>query len=206
MSGRDEALSRTVAAYNRIADAYLAQWRDRRVVERPLALLATLLPAGALVLDLGCGPGFDGAALRARGFQVVGLDLSWEMVQIGRVHYPGRYVQGDMQQLPLAAGTIGGIWASASLLHLPRPLLAPVLMEARRVLAPGGLFYLSLKEGTGEGWQSDSCGRQAPRFFTYWQADNLDAHLREAGFNTVAGWHEQGSSDAWLNRVVRKVK
>lgn len=204
MNTREEALTRTVAAYNRIADEYLAQWRDRRVVERPLALLATLLPAGALVLDLGCGPGFDGATLRARGFRVVGLDLSWEMVQLGRAHYPGSYLQADMSRLPLAAGAAAGIWASASLLHLPRPLMAPVLAEAHRLLAPAGLFYLSLKEGAGEAWQSDSCGQEAPRFFTYWEADRLDAHLRVAGFNTVAGWREEGSSDAWLNRVVRK--
>ena len=200
----DEALERTVAAYDRIAEEYLAQWRDRRVVERPLALLATLMAAGSLVLDLGCGPGFDGAVLRARGFRVVGLDLSREMVQIGRAHYPGPYVQGDMRRLPLAAGSAAGIWASASLLHLPRRWLDPVLVETRRVLAPEGLFYVSLKEGAGEAWQSDSCGREAPRFFTYWQADTLDAHLRRAGFTTVAGWREQGSDDLWLNRVVRK--
>ena len=203
-AGRD-AVSRTVAAYDRIAGEYLARWRDRRVVERPLAMLATLLPAGALVLDLGCGPGFDGAALRAQGLRVVGADLSWQMVRLGRDHYPGVYLQADMRRLPLAAGTVDGIWASASLLHLPRPLLAPVLAEGRRVLAGEGLFYLSLKEGTGEAWRADACGREAPRFFTYWTAAALDSELRTAGLATVAGWQEEGSRDLWLNRIVRKM-
>lgn len=203
-AGRD-AVARTVAAYDRIAGEYLARWRDRRVVERPLTMLATLLPAGALVLDLGCGPGFDAAALRAQGLRVVGADLSWQMVRLGREHYPGVYVQADMRRLPLAAGTVDGIWASASLLHLPRSLLAPVLAEGRRVLVNDGLFYLSLKEGRGEAWRADACGREAPRFFTYWTAAALDGELRSAGLATVAGWQEAGSRDVWLNRIVRKV-
>lgn len=199
-----EQVVRTVAAYDQIAAAYLARWRDRRVVERPLTLLATLLPAGATVLDLGCGPGFDGASLRRKGLRVVGIDLSWEMVRIGRVHYPGVYLQGDMRRLPVASASVGAIWASASLLHLPRSLLPGMLAEAWRVLVTDGLFYLSLKEGTGEAWQADSCGREAPRFFTYWRAEALDSQLRAAGFGTVAAWRDQGSKDLWLNRVVRK--
>lgn len=205
MAGEEDTVMRTIAAYDQIADEYREQWRDRRVVERPLTLLATLLPAGGLVLDLGCGPGFDGATLRAHGLRVIGVDLSWAMVQTGRTYYPGTYVQADMRRLPLAAGSVDGIWASASLLHLARPLLLPVLREGRRVLAGEGLFYLSLKEGRGEGWQADACGREAPRFFTYWEAGALDGALRAAGLATVAGWREEGSHDLWLNRIVRKV-
>ena len=198
-----DAVARTVAAYDRIATSYLEKWRDRRVIERPLTLFASLLSPESLVVDLGCGPGFDGAALRARGLRVLGLDLSWEMVCIGRAHYPGDYLRADMRCLPLASGSVNGIWASASLLHLPRALMATVLAEGRRVLTDAGLFYLSIKEGTGSEWAADACDPNAARFFTYWQPEALDAALRAAGLVEVAGWREEGSQNVWLNRIVR---
>lgn len=196
--------ARTIDAYDRIASDYADFWSDRRVVQRPLALFASLLPAGALVLDAGCGPGFDGALLRERGFQVVGLDRSYAMLQLGRSRYPGRYVQGDLRVQPFGGGAIAGIWASASLLHLPRPAFVPALRELGRILHPGGLFYLSLKEGEGEQWRSDACGREAPRFFTYWRAGPLDKALAAAGFATMAAWRESGKTADWLVRIVHR--
>jgi SAM-dependent methyltransferase len=194
--------ARTVAAYDSIASVYADLWSDRRVVERPLSLFASLLPAGALVLDAGCGPGFDGALLRERGFHVVGLDRSHAMLQLGRRKYPGPYVQGDLRVQPFGGGAVDGIWASASLLHLPRTAFAPALRELGRVLRLGGLFYVSLKEGEGEQWRADACGRAAPRFFTYWQSGPLDAALAAAGFATTAAWRESGRTADWLVRIV----
>lgn len=195
---------RTIAAYDTIAEVYTAFWRDRRVVARPLTLLSTLLAAGDLVLDAGCGPGFDGAELRRAGLRVIGLDLSWQMLQSGQRHYPGQYVQADLRALPLPDACAAAVWASASLLHLPRAHFGPALQELTRVLLPRGLLFLSLKEGVGDGWQADACGREAPRFFTYWQAETLDAALAAAGLHTVAGWRDEGEANAWLNRIVRK--
>lgn len=172
------------------------------MVERPLTLFASLLARGAAVLDAGCGPGFDGALLRERGLQVVGLDRSYAMVQVGQERYPGLYVQGDLLRLPFARGELSGIWASATLLHLPRREFGPALCEFARVLGPGGLLYLSLKEGDGEQWRADACGREAPRFFAYWQPEALDAALAGAGFAAIAAWREPGRTANWLNRIV----
>lgn len=172
------------------------------MVERPLTLFASLLSGGALVLDAGCGPGFDDALLRERGLRVVGLDRSYAMVQLGHERYPGPYVQGDLLNLPFARGALRGIWASATLLHLPRREFAPALCEFARALAPGGLLYLSLKEGEGEQWRADACGQEAPRFLTYWQPEALDAALEGAGFAAIAAWNEAGRTANWLNRLV----
>lgn len=199
-----EETTRTIAAYDQIAEAYADFWGDRRVVERPLTLFAGLLSQGSLVLDAGCGPGFDSSVLRERGLHVVGLDRSAAMLRLGVQRYPGPYLQGDLLTLPFARGTLDGIWASATLLHLPRQDFVLALHDFARVLAPRGLAYLSLKEGEGEQWRTDACGREAPRFFVYWQAEALDAALAEAGFATVAGWREPGHTAHWLNRIVHK--
>jgi SAM-dependent methyltransferase len=200
----DGPTERTVAAYDQIASTYAEFWSDRQVMERPLALFASLLSDGACVLDAGCGPGFDGALLRERGLRVIGLDRSAAMLRLGRQRYPGPYLLGDLRRLPLAGGSLAGIWASASLLHLPRAQLAPALQEFARVLQPGGLLYLSLKEGEGERWQADACGEEAPRFFTYWQAEELDAALAVAGLALTAGWRDEGVTTTWLNRIAHR--
>ena len=200
----EDEVRQTIAAYDQIAPVYADFWSDRRVVERPLTLFGSLLPPGAVVLDAGCGPGFDGALLRERGLNVIGLDRSHAMLEIARDRYPGTYVQGDLTNLPIGDGTLSAIWASATLLHLPRKHFVPALKEFDRVLMADGLLYLSLKEGDGEQWRSDACGREAPRFFTYWQQDDLDVALQQVRFSTVAGWREPGRTADWLIRVVSK--
>jgi ubiquinone/menaquinone biosynthesis C-methylase UbiE len=196
--------SRTTAAYDRIAERYADFWSDRHVVERALMLFGSLLAEHDRVLDAGCGPGYDGALLRQRGLFVVGLDLSFGMLHTGRERYPGIYVQGDLRRLPLPAGSMNGVWASASLLHLPHGEFFVALRECTRVLAPGGLIYISLREGAGEHWLADTWGEEAPRFYTYWQEESMDAALAAQGLTAVAGWRDVGEPNTWLNRVLRK--
>jgi SAM-dependent methyltransferase len=195
---------RTTAAYDRIAERYADFWRDRHVVERPLMLFGGLLAESARVLDAGCGPGYDGALLRQRGFHVVGIDLSFGMVRTGRERYPGPYVQGDLRRIPLPAASMAGVWASASLLHLRRDEFYVALHECVRVLSPGGLLYISLREGEGERWVADVWGEDVPRYYTYWQEEALDAALAAEGLTTVAGWRDVAEPNIWLNRVMRK--
>ncbi len=195
----------TTAAYDRLAERYAEYWSERKFVERPLMLFGGLLSETDRVLDAGCGPGYDGALLRQRGLYVVGLDRSHGMLLAGRQRYPGPYVQGDLRSIPLPAQSMAGVWASASLLHLPRDEFYPALQECARVLAPGGLFYISLREGQGERWQGDLWGDDYQRYYVYWQEEALDEALAAEGFTTfIAGWRDLDDPHVWLNRVMRK--
>ena len=195
--------SQTIASYDKIAPDYRERWQERTVLRRAQDLFVTLLPAGALVLDVGCGPGFDGPPLRDQGLRVVGVDLSWGMMAAGRERYQGHFVQADMRHLPFASKEADAIWAAASLLHLRRRNFVPTLQQFHQILRPDGLLYISLKEGVGSEWDADFCGMPAPRFFTYWKGEELDEKLRLAGFATVAGWKD-GERQVWLNRIARR--
>ncbi|MER3424980.1 MAG: hypothetical protein C4293_18885, partial [Nitrospiraceae bacterium] len=74
-----------------------------------------LIPRGAALLDLGCGPGQDARYLRRAGYRVVGLDLAWSLLHAARPH--NRHlllIQADMRQMAIRAGAFDGIWAAAS--------------------------------------------------------------------------------------------
>lgn len=197
------SVRRTIESYDRIAATYVQRWQDRSVMAHAIGRFSALLGAEATVLDIGCGPGFDCVNLRNQGLRVFGLDLSWGMLCEARRHYPGAYVQADMRFLPLAEG-IDGIWCNAALLHLSRSQARQAVAEFCRVLLPGGVLYLAVKEGDGEQERSDAYGEDAPRFFTYWQEDVLDDLIRESGFSVIDGWMDAPGEQKWLCRLVRK--
>lgn len=160
------------------------------------------LDSGALVVDVGAGPGTDSADLRARQLRVVSLDLSLGMLQAGQRELPGLRVQADMLRLPFGM-VVDGLWANASLLHLPREAVAAALLGFRRVLRSPGLLYVSVKQGNHDGWEDQRYGPGHPRWFTYWQAEELDAVLSEAGFREIDARTVVGPRDTWLQRLMR---
>ena len=195
----------TNETYDSIADQYLERWQDRSPIQIHAKRFIDMLQAYQLtdypILDVGCGPGFDAAGFRESGLNVIGLDLSMNMILAGRKRYPGDFVQGNMSQLPFTQ-LFGGLWISASLLHLPRNEVPLVLAGFTRVLNTGGIMYLSLKRGQGQGWEYGDYDRS--RFFTYWQASAIDACITSAGFQIVDGWQGPGVRDEWLIRFARK--
>lgn len=103
---------------------------------------AALVTPGGLVLDLGCGSGLDAPALASRGLRLVGLDVSAPMLRIARVlpELSGSLLLGEMRALPLAIGSLDGVWADGSLHHLPKGDAACAVQEVARVLRRGGIF------------------------------------------------------------------
>lgn len=104
-------------------------------------IMQRLLPergVGLRLLDVGCGTGHHMALLRQRGFDVVGLDGSEEMIAIARANNPGATIrQGDVEALPFPSGGFDVVLCVEVLRYLPDP--AGCLLEMARVLKPGGM-------------------------------------------------------------------
>jgi len=196
-------ISTTRRTYDRIAAEFLEKTRDRSVIARQFDAFVSLLPAAALVLDVGAGPGFDSAELRKRGVRAVSVDLSLGMLQVGVPEFPGPRVQADMRQLPFASASVSGVWASASLLHLKPQEATAALREARRVLRNDGALHLSVKLGSGGEWEVARYGHA--RWFQYWSAATLDTALQEVGFQIVASSQNSTPQATWLVRHARAV-
>jgi SAM-dependent methyltransferase len=99
--------------------------------------LRECIPAGALVLDAGCGSGRIFRYELAAGCRLVGVDVSAELRDNPNLDDP---VRGDVQRLPFASASFDAVLASHVMEHLPRPHEA--LVEIARVLKPGGRFLL----------------------------------------------------------------
>jgi len=199
----DDDVLRTRATYDAIAQRFIENARDRSGVISWLARFAAALPAGALVVDLGAGPGIDTVELRRRGLRAFSLDFSMGMLRAGVEDYPGPRLQADARRLPFRAGALAGIWASASLLHLSRPHAAQALEDARRTLAPGGRLLLSVKQGHGS--ETETARYGMPRFFQYWSGSELDAVLDAAGFRVIDGGTGTSPRAEWLVRLAERI-
>lgn len=188
----------TIASYDSVARTFLETTRDRGLDEAWLRSFASDLAPGARVIDLGSGPGRDAVALRDLGLRPICLDLSIGMLRAGFDEYPCARIQADYCLLPLRASSVAGIWANASLLHVPPRDLALAFDEISRVLEPRGQLFLSLKQGIGDEVESARYGR--PRWFQYWSAADLDHAIEHAGFEIHASSEDRTPTNTWLVR------
>ncbi|HEX5690705.1 MAG TPA: class I SAM-dependent methyltransferase [Roseiflexaceae bacterium] len=198
--------AQTSATYDRIATDYAARWADVQALEHTRTRFAARLSAGALVLDTGCGPGWDTARLRELGLRAYGFDRSIGMLEQARSRGVP-LIQGDMRALPAPDDAFDGLWACASFLHIPKRDAPAVLREFRRVLRPQGVLYISVKQGDGERWVTTESGHQ--RFFAFYRETEIDELLAAHGFTIVAGWVEpdsRGRPEDWINRLATNKK
>jgi SAM-dependent methyltransferase len=194
VAGRTDA---TLSAYQRAVAAYCAA--SPGVVTPPVAALLDALvertPRHGRVLEIGSGPGLEAAYLEDRGLQVDRTDATPAFVDRLRA-------QGwTARLLDVRDGDLGGpydaVVANAVLLNLERPELEVALASCLAATRPGGVLAFTLKEGEGQAWSDAKLG--LPRWFVYWQEDQLRAVLRRVGWRVLSLDHVQGRVEPWLN-------
>lgn len=106
---------------------------------------------GELVADVGCGPGRVAAYLAAHGMNVIGIDVSRQMLTVARRAYPGiAFEEGRLAALPLATRSLAGLVSWYSIIHTPPEDLGDVCAELARVVAPHGHLLVAFQAGNGE--------------------------------------------------------
>lgn len=179
-------LRRTVRTYDEIVSDYVQSTAHLRPQAEFEAFCQAIEPRG-LVIDAGCAWGRDCRAFHEAGFDVVGIDLSDEMLKYARNYAPGcLFMRTDVRHIPSIEAVVDGIWCCATLLHLKRTQVNVALKEFYRVLRPGGICYIQLKSGTGQGMTRQSFAQSHPRYFTYFTLDEMTGCCEFAGFSLVA--------------------
>lgn len=174
-------------AFDAIGDRYDDAFPHKEGQVNSAGWLAAGLPSGSRVLDLGCGTGVPTARqLVDAGHDVVGIDISEEMIRIARREVPG----ADFRVLDIAdlesedLGTFDGVAAFFSLLMLPRDEIPVALRMVHRLLRPGGLLTLSMVEADLDACAIPFLGNNV-RVSGYLRED-LRTVVQDAGF-TVEG-------------------
>ncbi len=162
----------------------------------------SLLPEGGYILDLGCGSGRDTKAFLEKGFRVDAADGSESLCRIAS-EFTGIPVRKmDFSELD-ECGKYDGIWACASILHLPKDELKAVLEKMLRAAKPGGYLYVSFKYGEFEGYRTG-------RYFTDLTKKNFrDLTAGMTGIKIVSEWVTSDvrpgrSGEKWLNVILEK--
>jgi SAM-dependent methyltransferase len=147
----------------------------------------TKLDPGSHILDAGCGSGRDTRAFLERGYCVTSIDASAEMARRASV-FSGHNCQVLAFDEMDFEGVFDGIWACASLLHVPKAEIFKVMTLLIQALKSGGILYISLKEGEGERIADDG------RFFSDYTLESFR--------QLIAGFPELCETDFWITEVL----
>jgi len=158
------------------------------------------LPSRGHILDAGCGCGRDARAFLERGFRVTAFDAAPAMAALAQAHIgqPVRVMR--FQDLDECA-CFNGIWACASLLHVPITELPTVLNRLAKALRPHGILYASFKYGRGE---REHQGRRFTDLDEAGLAALLDQtpKLRDLETWVSADLRPDRMADRWLNTLL----
>ena len=201
--GPERACERTLAYYDRVA----AEFRDgtwghdvRQNVEALLRHVEGEPPF--TILDLGCGPGRDLVTFTALGHVAIGVDGSGALARMAREASGCEVLEQSFLALDLPAGRFDGIFANASLFHVPSRELPRVLGELRGALRPRGVLFSSNPRGEGEeGWSGD-------RYGCYHDLETWRRFVSAAGFDELEHYYRPAgrprAEQPWLATVWRR--
>lgn len=192
----------TLSFYNQNSDEFVsgtlaADMSDAR------SRFVSRLPLKALILDFGCGSGRDTKAFLDAGYQVEATDGSEELCERASA-YTGIQVKRMLFQDLDAVDRYDGIWACASVLHLPAEELKTVIGKIAVALKRNGVLYVSFKYGEYEGMRKG-------RYFTDFTEEKLRTFWESfPSLQIVETWITEDvrpdrKDEKWISLLARRV-
>ena len=194
--------AQTLAHYEARAADFWAGTRDHDVRQNMESLLGAIGAAPPwTILDFGCGPGRDLKTFAALGHTAIGLEGTPSFVAMAREYSGCEVWQQDFLGLDLPDARFDGIFANASLFHVPQQELPRVLRELHATLKPGGVLFSSNPRG------DNSAGWNGGRYGAYHDFEAWRAYVTAAGFAEVHHYYRPPGlpreQQPWLASVWR---
>ena len=198
-----ETTQRTLGHYEANAESFREGTRDHDVSQNIDALLFAITePPPFRILELGCGPGRDLKTFVARGHEPIGLDGCARFVEMARIASGCDVWLQDFLALELPPAHFHGVFANASLFHVPSEHLPRVLSELRDTLREGGVLFFSNPRGDNqEGWSGE-------RYGCYFDIERWRELVTRAGFHELDHYYRPAgrprSEQPWLAMTWRR--
>ena len=199
----DDITALTLAHYDQRAEAFREGTRDHDVRQNIDALLRHISAEPPFtILDFGCGPGRDLSTFTLLGHTAIGLEGCERFAQMAGEDSGCEVWQQDFLKLDLPDERFDGVFANASLFHVPRRELPRVLRQLHATLKPGGVLFSSNPRGANEeGWNNG-------RYGVYHDLETWRRFLAEAGFTELEHYYRPPGlpreQQPWLATVWRK--
>lgn len=193
----------TLAHYDRSAEGFRDGTWDHDVTQNYQALLSELRGDGPFsVLDLGCGPGRDLTYFKSQGVEAVGLDGSKEFVRMAHEATGCEVWHQNFLALDLPGDRFDGVFANASLFHVPSQALPKVLSQLFATLKPDGVLFCSNPRGDNQE------GFTRERYGCFHDLETWRDFVTSAGFEEITHYYRPPGlprdQQPWLATVWRK--
>jgi len=193
----------TIEYYDRMAKPYRDGTKDHDVSQNHAALLEAIESEPPFcIVDLGCGPGRDLCYFKSLGHEAVGLDGAKELVEMARRVSGCEVLHQDFLALELPENRFDGVFANASLFHVPSQELPRILCQLHATLKPEGVLFCSNPRG------NDEEGMNGDRFGCFLDLDTWRAYVTAAGFFEVKHYYRPSGlprhRQPWLATVWRR--
>ncbi len=175
--------------YETTVNVDMSFWRDK---------FESYVADGGRILDAGCGSGRDSKAFKKHGYSVVAIDASKEMCRLASELLDQEVWQMRFDEIAFDE-EFDGIWACASLLHVPMDELPGILNKLRKALKKSGILYASFKYGEGE-------RNRGGRTFSDFTEESVRKLLEEAGFilkdcGVTSDVRPGREDEKWINAI-----
>ena len=193
----------TIGHYDQRAAIFWRDTRDHDVSQNIAALLQAIIGVAPFsILDFGCGPGRDLKTFKDLGHEPIGLDGSARFAEMAREFSGCEVWLQDFLTLNLPADYFDGIFANASLFHVPSQELPRVLKELYATTKPNGVLFSSNPRGDNqEGWNGE-------RYGAYYDWPTWREQVIAAGFCEIRHYYRPiglpREQQPWLASLWRK--
>ena len=201
----DEIVQNTVGHYERNAWSFWEGTKDHDVSQNTKTLLSYIESDSPYrILDFGCGPGRDLSFFKAAGHNPVGLEGSPALCQLARSNSQCTVWEQNFLSLELPKDYFDGVFANATLFHIPKQELPRILRELWHGLKNGGVFFSSNPRGPdSEGWNGD-------RYGSYHSLETWRMFMQDAGFSELMHYYRPAgrprNEQPWLAMAWRKTE
>ena len=201
----NDIAAKTLEHYDQRAQAFWEGTRDHDVSQNIAALLQYIeVPPPFELLDFGCGPGRDLMTFKRLGHRATGVEGAKQLVDMARAYSGCDVLHQNFLQLDLPSNHFDGVFANASLFHIPSQALPRVLRKLHHTLKPNAVLFSSNPRGKGqEGWSGD-------RYSVFHDWPAWRDYLCEAGFDELKHYYRPAGlpreQQSWLASVWRKVE